>query len=107
MAFQLAPFLAQSTPGVGLLGSVVGGSATLAKNLRARKKGESTMTDSEIAVDTVKEAAGAGVATAFSAVTVGVVGGGLIISLGTAFVAAVAGKYAWDYGVDRLTESKD
>lgn len=103
MVFQLAPYLAQSAPGVGVLGSIVGGSATLAKHLKARKNGESDISNSEIASDTVKEAAGAGVATAFSAVAVGVVGGGLAVSLGTAFVAAVAGKYAWDQGVERLS----
>jgi hypothetical protein len=103
VVFQLAPFLAQSAPGVGVLGSIVGGSATLAKNIKARKNGESDMSNSEIAVDTAKEAAGAGVATAFSAVVVGAVGGGLVVSLGTAFGAAVVGKYAWDRGVERFS----
>ncbi len=103
MVFQLAPYLAQSAPGVGVLGSIVGGSATLAKHLKARKRGESEASNQEIAADTLKEAAGAGAATAISAVAVGVVGGGLVVSLGTAFAAAVAGKYAWDQGVERLT----
>ncbi|CCQ73708.1 magnetosome protein MamC [Magnetospira sp. QH-2] len=100
MAFQLAPFLAQSAPGVGVIGSIVGGSAALAQGLRAKSRGEATNKD--VALHTVKEASGAGVATAISAYTVGVVGGGLTISLGTAFVAAVAGKYAWDRGMDYL-----
>ncbi|GAB6053713.1 hypothetical protein JCM17960_25330 [Magnetospira thiophila] len=100
MAFQLAPFLAQSVPGVGVIGSIVGGSAALAQGLRAKNKGEADTRD--VAIHTVKEASGAGVATAFSAYTVGLVGGGLAVSLGTAFVAAVAGKYAWDRGVEYL-----
>lgn len=104
MVFKLAPFLAQSAPGVGVLGGIVGGSATLAKHIRARKNGETEMTDSDIAKDTLKETAGAGVATAFSAVVVGIVGGGLVVSLGTAFAAAVAGKYAWDRGFERLAK---
>ncbi len=101
MAFHLAPFLVRSVPGVGVLGGIVGGSAALAKNLKAKKDGED-ISNSDIAKDTVKEAAGAGAATAFSAYVVGIVGGGLAISLGTAFAAAVAGKYAWDRVMERL-----
>ena len=106
MAFQLAPFLAQSVPGVGVLGGIIGGSATLAKNLREKKDG-SDISDIAIVQDTAKEAAGAGVATAFSAYVVGIIGGGLVISLGTAFAAAAAGKYAWDRGLERLENSKE
>ncbi|MBF0455396.1 MAG: magnetosome protein MamC [Magnetococcales bacterium] len=98
MSFNLAMFLSKSVGGVGVLGGVVGGSAALAKNISKVRKGE--MTNRELAIDTGKETVGAGVATAFSAFTAGVVGGGLALSLGTAFVAAAAGKYAWDYGVE-------
>ncbi len=73
MAFQLAPFLARSVPGVGVLGGIVGGAAALA-------------------------------ATAFSAFAAGLVGGGLVVSLATAFTAAVAEKYVWDRGMDCLQE---
>ncbi|WP_135075540.1 magnetosome protein MamC [Terasakiella sp. SH-1] len=105
MAFQLAPYLAQSVPGVGALGAIVGGSGALAKNLQKHKAGE--MDTNEVVVDTAKEAAGAGVATAVSAFTVGVVGGGLAVSVGTAFVAAVAGKYVWDRGMEYIEGDKD
>ena len=101
MPFALAPFLAQSVPGVGVLGSIVGGSAALAQVLKDKKNGKAT--SSQVAVNTAKEAAGAGVATAFSAFVVGIVGGGLVVSLGTAVAAAVVGKYVWDRGMERLT----
>nr|CRH04702.1 Magnetosome protein MamC [Candidatus Magnetococcus massalia] len=102
-AFNLAMYLAKSAPGVGVLGGVVGGSAALAKNLKAKQDGADISTE-EIVIDTSKEALGAGVATTISAYTVGVVGGGLVLSLGTAFAAAVAGKYAWDYGVEKVEQ---
>ncbi|SCA56149.1 conserved exported hypothetical protein [Candidatus Terasakiella magnetica] len=105
MAFQLAPFLAQSVPGVGALGAIVGGSGALAQNLKKHKDGE--METNEVVVETAKEAAGAGVATAVSAFTVGLVGGGLVVSVGTAFAAAVAGKYVWDRGMDYIEGEND
>ncbi|MGN7611820.1 magnetosome protein MamC [Magnetococcales bacterium HHB-1] len=104
MSFNLALFLSQSVSGVGVLGGVVGGSAALAKNVRKRKKKEISRVDA--AYDVSKEAVGAGVATAFSAFTAGVVGGGLVISLGTAFAAATAGKYAWDRGMEKLEKKR-
>ncbi|OEJ64951.1 magnetosome protein MamC [Magnetovibrio blakemorei] len=100
MAFQLVTALSHSVPGIGVFGAVVGGSAALAKNLRARET--DGLSTEAIVVDTAKEAAGAGAATALSAVVVGMVGGGLVVSLATAFVAAAAGKYAWDRGVEHF-----
>ena len=98
MSFQLAPYLAKSVPGIGLLGGIVGGAAALAKNARLLK--DKQITGTEAAIDTGKEAAGAGLATAFSAVAATAVGGGLVVSLGTALIAGVAAKYAWDLGVE-------
>jgi hypothetical protein len=103
MSFNLAMVLAKSVGGVGVLGGIVGGSAALAKNIKKKKEG--TITNREMAIDTGKETVGAGVATAFSAFAAGTVGGGLVLSLGTAFAAAAAGKYAWDYGVE-MVESR-
>ncbi|MBF0193739.1 MAG: magnetosome protein MamC [Magnetococcales bacterium] len=103
MSFNLAMVLAKSVGGVGVLGGIVGGSAALAKNIKKKRAGEE-ISNKDMAIDTGKETVGAGVATAFSAFSAGVVGGGLAVSLGTAFVAAVAGKYAWDYGVDFVEE---
>ena len=98
MPFHLAPYLAKSVPGVGVLGALVGGAAALAKNVRLLK--EKRITNTEAAIDTGKETVGAGLATALSAVAATAVGGGLVVSLGTALVAGVAAKYAWDRGVD-------
>ncbi len=107
MVLHLAPCLARSVPGIGVLSGIIGGSATLAKNLKARKDGEDISTF-EIVEDTVNKTAWAGVATMFSAYAVGLVGGGVAISLGTAFAAAVAGMYAVDWGIERLeTAYKD
>jgi hypothetical protein len=100
LAFLLAPYLAKSLPGIGVLGSVVGGAAALAKNVRMVESGQ--MTQRDAAVDTAKETVGAGLATAFSAAVAGAVGGGLIVSLGVAVAAGVAGKYAYDRGVELL-----
>ncbi|MBL6992126.1 MAG: magnetosome protein MamC [Bacteriovoracaceae bacterium] len=100
MAFNLAVFLAESAFGVGVLGGVVGGSAAVAKNTKLHQKGE--IKTEEAIRDSAEEALGAGVATAFSAVTAGAVGGGLMVSLVTAFAAAACGKYAWDRGVEAV-----
>ncbi|HIJ92944.1 MAG TPA: magnetosome protein MamC [Rhodospirillales bacterium] len=102
MAFQLALFLAKSVPGIGVLGSIVGGAGVLVQGLKAKERGE--VDPRQVAASTVKEATGAGAATAFSAFAMGVVGGGLVVSLATAFTAAVAGKYVWDRGMDCLEE---
>ncbi len=85
-----------------MLGSIVGGAGALAEGLKAKERGE--VDSRQVVASTAKEAAGAGAATAFSAFAVGIVGGGLVVSLATAFTAAVAGKYAWDRGMDCLEE---
>jgi len=100
MSFKLAPYLAQSVTGIGVLGGIVGGAATLAKNARLLQTKQ--VTPKAAAIDTGKETVGAGVATAFSAVAAGAVGGGLAVSLGVAVVAGVAAKYLWDAGVEMV-----
>jgi len=98
--FNLAQFLAQSASGVGVLGAVGGASGAAAKNIKDHRDG---LVDTQSALyDTGKEGVGAGVATACSAVAAGAVGGGLMLSLGTALVAATAVKYAWDRGVEQV-----
>ncbi|MDQ6991928.1 MAG: magnetosome protein MamC, partial [Mariprofundus sp.] len=104
-AFQLAPFLAQSVSGMGALGAIVGGSAAAAKNISDCKAGK--ITTAEASIDTCKEASGAGIATAVSAAAVGVVGGGLVVSVVTAFAAAAAAKYAWDRSMDLLSQEDE
>jgi hypothetical protein len=103
MAFHLAPYLAKSLPGIGVLGAIVGGAAALAKNAHLLKSGK--VTRQEAVIDTGKETVGAGLATAFSAAVAGAVGGGLAVSLGVAVAAGLAGKYVWDRGMD-LAEQK-
>ncbi|MBF0176339.1 MAG: magnetosome protein MamC [Magnetococcales bacterium] len=100
MSFNLAVYLAQSVGGVGVLGGVVGGAGALAKNIQRKEKCE--IDNREMLADTGKEAVGAGIATAFSAFSAGVVGGGLVVSLGTAFIAGAVGKYACDRGMEYL-----
>jgi len=104
MPFQLASFLAKGTPGIGVVGAIVGGSAAAAKNYKDYQNGNVTI--SEAARDVSKEAAGAGVAAAISAAAAGVVGGGLAISLLTAVVVATSAKYAWDRGMARFFDEK-
>jgi len=94
MAFQLAPYLAESLPGIGIFGSLVGGAAALAKNAKLLRDGKVGQRDAVI--DIGKETVGAGLATAFSAGAAGAVGGGLVVSIGVAVAAGLAGKYAWD-----------
>ena len=91
---NLAPYLAQSVSGMGVLGAIVGGSAAAAKNYKDAKDG--LITTKEAVYDTTKEAAGAGIATSISVVAVGVVGGGLLMSIGTAVAVAAGAKYAWN-----------
>ena len=100
---NLAHYLAQSASGVGVLGAIVGGSAAAAKNYKDNKDG--LITTKEAVYDTTKEAAGAGIATAISAVAVGVVGGGLMLSIGTAFAVAAGTKYAWDRTMEEVDNS--
>ncbi|MBF0281739.1 MAG: magnetosome protein MamC [Zetaproteobacteria bacterium] len=105
MAFQLGPFLASSTTGMGALGAIVGGSAAAAKNYKDFRNGKVTL--EEAGKDVGKEAAGAGIATAISAAAVGVVGGGLTISVITALAAAAGAKYAWDYAMDMIPTEEE
>jgi len=100
---NLAQYLAQSVSGVGVLGAIVGGAAAAAKNYKDHKDG--LVTPTEAFYDTTKEAAGAGIATAVSAVAVGIVGGGLAISIGTALVVASGAKYAWDRTMEEVDNS--
>lgn len=99
-AFNLAQYLAQSASGVGVLGAVVGASGAAARNIKDHRDG---LVETKDAIyDTGKEGLGAGLATAFSAVAAGAVGGGLAVSLGTALVAATGAKYAYDRGMEQL-----
>lgn len=97
---NLAATLAQSASGVGVLGAIIGGAAAAAKNYRDVTEGQVSARDA--VYDTTKEAAGAGVATLFSAIAAGTVGSSLILTIGTAFVAGAGAKYAWDRALEQL-----
>lgn len=99
-AFNLAQYLAQSTSGIGVLGAVVGASGAAAKNYKDHRDG--LVETQEAIYNTGKEGLGAGIATAFSAMAAGAVGGGLAVSLGTALAAAAGAKYAYDRGVEQI-----
>ncbi|MBF0255419.1 MAG: magnetosome protein MamC, partial [Gammaproteobacteria bacterium] len=63
---NLAAHLAQSTGGIGVFGAIVGGAGAAAKNYKDHQDG--LISAQEAALNTSKEAAGAGVATVVSAV---------------------------------------
>lgn len=95
---NLAHLLSQSVPGIGALGAIVGGSAAAAKNYQAYKEG--TIAPEAAVYDVSKEAAGAGVATAASAVVAGTIGSSLALTVITAVTVAAGVKYAWDRGME-------
>jgi hypothetical protein len=95
---NLAAYLAQTTSGIGIFGAIVGGAAAAAKNYKDNQDG--LVSTKDAVIDTSKEAAGAGVATAVSAVAAGTVGSSLILTVGTALVVAAGTKYAWDRGME-------
>lgn len=94
MEFQLAPYLAQSLLGVGVLGCIIGGAAAAAKNIRLVELG--TVSVEKAATDTGYETGGAGIATLAGAFAAGLVGGGLILSIIIALTVGTAAKYSWD-----------
>ncbi|QEP43967.1 magnetic particle protein [Ectothiorhodospiraceae bacterium BW-2] len=97
---NLATYLASSTSGIGVFGALVGGAGAAAKNIKDSRDG--LVTPVEAVVDTSKEAAGAGVATVVSAVSVGAAGVGLGASLGIAAVTAIGAKYLWDRSMEQI-----
>jgi ABC-type nitrate/sulfonate/bicarbonate transport system permease component len=94
--------LSQSTSGVGVIGAIVGGAGAAAKNYADFQKG--AVSSREAVANTAIEATGAGVATVVSAAAVGIVGGGLALSIGTAVGVAAAAKYGWDKVVERAED---
>ncbi len=97
---NLVAYLAQSTSGIGVFGAVVGGAGAAAKNYKDQQDG--LISTKDAVINTSKEAAGAGVATAVSAVAAGAIGSGLVLTLGTAVVVAAGAKYAWDRGMEAV-----
>ena len=78
----------------GGFGAIVGGASAAARNIRrVREEG----LDREDAIkDTIKEAAGAGLATAAATAVAGAIGVTGVLSLVGVFAVASGAKYLWD-----------
>jgi hypothetical protein len=88
---RLVPRAALTLGGVG---AVIGGASAAAKNIRRVKEAE--VNREEAVKDTIKEAAGAGLATAAATAVVGAVGATGFLSLLGVLAVATGTKYLWD-----------
>ena len=107
MPFELGPYLAESTLGMGVLGGIISGTNAVAKNTEKVRVGSATQT--EAAIDVGKEVLKNGVATAATFAVVASLGGELLVSVGVTLVVGTALKYLWDRGyevVDEQLEAK-
>jgi hypothetical protein len=84
----------RSSLAMGGVGAIIGGTAAAAKNIRRVKDGE--IHREEAVRDTIKEAAGAGLATAAATALVGVFGATGLLSLVGIVAVATGTKYVWD-----------
>ena len=100
MPFHLGRYLMQSASGLGIVGTVVGGVIGGRQNYKDYQAGK--LKKGRAAYNTGKEAVGTGLATAVSVTAAGAVGGGLILSAGSAVLAYSAVKYLWDRGASNL-----
>ncbi|MBC2712737.1 MAG: magnetosome protein MamC [Desulfosarcina sp.] len=76
------------------MGAIIGGTAAAAKNIRRVKDAE--INREEAVRNTIKEAAGAGLATAAATAVVGAVGATGLLSLVGILAMATGTKYLWD-----------
>ena len=76
------------------VGAIIGGTAAAAKNMR--RVGNSQITREEAVIDTIKESAGAGLATAAATAAVTAAGATGFFSLLGIVVVATGTKYLWD-----------
>jgi hypothetical protein len=91
---RVTSFVPRAALAMGTVGAVIGGTAAAAKNFRRVSEGE--INREEAVKDTVKEAAGAGLATAAAGAVVGAMGAtGFFAFLGVVAVATGT-KYLWD-----------
>jgi hypothetical protein len=100
MPFHLGKYLMESASGLGIVGTVVGGVIGGRQNYKDYRAGK--LEKGRAAYNTGLEAVGTGIATAVSVTAAGAVGGGLILSAGSAVVAYSAAKYLWDRGASNL-----
>jgi len=85
-------------------GAVIGGAVSAAKQYRDFKDGK--VTKEKAAENTVKEAAGTGLATAAGAAVAGTLGLGLFASLAAFTVVSAGMKYLWDSKVNECTKEE-
>jgi hypothetical protein len=91
---RVTHFVPQATLAMGGIGAIVGGTAAAAKNIRRVKNAE--INREEAVKDTIKEAGGAGLATAAATAVVGAVGATGLLSLVGILALATGTKYLWD-----------
>lgn len=87
-------FVPQNTLAMAGVGAIIGGTAAAAKNIRRVKHAE--IKRDEAVKDTIKEAAGAGLATATATAVVGAIGATGLLSLVGLLSVATGTKYLWD-----------
>lgn len=98
MARTAATKVVRSVPGASLamggVGAIIGGTAAAAKNIRRVKNAE--IKREEAVKDTLREATGAGLATATATAVMGAVGATGLVSILGVLVVATGAKYFWD-----------
>jgi len=95
---RVARFVPSAALAMGGAGAIIGGTAAAAKNIRRVKNEE--IKREEAVKDTMKEAAGAGLATAAATAVVGAVGATGLLSLAGILAVATGTKYLWDAAAD-------
>jgi hypothetical protein len=98
VARTAATQIARSVPGatfaMGGVGAIIGGTAAAAKNIRRVKEAE--IKKDEAVKDTLREATGAGLATATATAVMGAVGATGLVSILGVIAVATGAKYFWD-----------
>lgn len=93
-ATRIAYFSPQATLAMGGVGAVIGATGAAADNIRRVKNGD--INKEQAIKNTVKEAAGTGLATAAATAVVGAVGATGLLSLVGLVAVATGTKYLWD-----------
>lgn len=89
---------------MGLVGAMLGGVVTAARDMREVRAG--TMTRGEVAGDVLKEAVGTGLATAAGTAAGGAFFRNGFLALGTMAVVGIGTKYLYDGLVNAASEAK-
>ena len=94
VATRTTGIVPRATAKMAGVGAIIGGTAAAAKNMR--RVGNSQATREEAVIDTIKESAGAGLATAAATAAVTAAGATGFFSLLGIVVVATGTKYLWD-----------